>query len=504
MSARRRPGGRLIVLAVLSAAAFAYAAVRAVRIPIVHDEALTFFFFVSGPWAGTLDPKVPLPENNHFLNSVLSAVSWKVFGGGDLALRIPNLLSYLLFLAATASLALRQSTASLTVAAFLLLNAQAFAVEFFSLSRGYGLGLAFLAAGIALLVTALERPARPVIPASLGVLSLGLAALAHLSFLLPLASCVTAGLAREAWRLFRRTRRPGREDPEPSLLVPLGVALPFLLVLVPYAVQLSRARRFFMGGVRGLWSDTVLSLLAVLRERLPADAPRAPLLEVAVAAALLFVAAALLLRPRLLAPVALVPAVLLGLSAAGYEFACRIFGARYPIERAALPLQFLFLAAAAGAGGEWIARRRAGWRIVRAAVFVAAAGASAAFLSAAGTTHTLLWRYDADGPRALADLDRARRERAIDRPVRLGITWLLEPSINYYRVRKKLGWLLPVDRSGLAGGKADFFYFTPQDEPVARSLGAAPLEVYPASGNCLAARGQARAGTSAPTGVNHP
>ncbi|HEX5854182.1 MAG TPA: hypothetical protein VFZ57_01065, partial [Thermoanaerobaculia bacterium] len=65
MSGLPKPRGRVLVLCALSAAAFMYAAVRAVRIPIVHDEALTFFQFVAGPWAGSLDPRIPFPENNN-------------------------------------------------------------------------------------------------------------------------------------------------------------------------------------------------------------------------------------------------------------------------------------------------------------------------------------------------------------------------------------------------------------------------------------------------------
>ena len=488
------PRGRILVLAALSAAAFAYAAIRAVRVPIVHDEAMAYFQFVVGPWAGPLDPRIPFPENNN-LGATLSAAAWKAFGGGALAFRLPNLLAYLLFLVATARLALRQSTAALAIAAFLLLNANAFAVEFFSLARGYGLGLAFLASGVAFLVEALERPGHSSIRASLGVLCLGLAAYAHLSFLFPLAACVAAGFTREAWRFAWRSRSPDSvPSTDPSLLVPLGISVPFLLVLVPYSMELSRNGNFSgAGGLRGLWSDTVVSLLAVLRDRLLEDAPRAPLLEAAVAAAVLFLVAAVLLRPRLLAPVALVPTVFLGLAAAGIELAGLVFGARYPVERAALSLQFLFLAACTGAAGVWIATKRSGWRVVRAVTVVAAFCASAAFLRAANTTHTLTWRYDADNPRMLDDLDQARRERGLTRPVRLGITWLMEPSINYYQFQRGLDWLIPVTRRGLADRNPDFCYWTPKDDETAKALGLAASKAYPISGNRFAPRGLAPA-----------
>jgi hypothetical protein len=482
-----KPRVRVLVLAGLSAAVFAYATVRAIRIPIVHDEALSYFLFIAGRYPGNLHPGIE--ANNHFLNSVLSAASRRLFGEGELPLRLPNLLSLPLFLASTARLALRQRTAALTVAAFLLLNASAFALEFFSLSRGYGLGLAFLASGVALLVGAFERGKSGTARAGLAFLCLGLASLANLAFLLPLAAAVAAGAALEAWRRFARR---GQGAPalceRPSLLIPLILSLPFLIVLVPYAAGLSRRGGFLMGGRRGLWSDTAISLLAVLRNLPPEEAARAPLLEAVLAAVLLLLAAAVLVRPGRLSPLSLVPASLLALTAAGIEVAGRLLGARYPVERAALPLQFLFLAAVTGVAGDWIAERRSGWKQTSAAVFLSATLAVAAFAVAAGTTHTLLWRYDADTPRMLDDLDRARRERGFARPVRLGITWLMEPSINYYRVCGRLDWLLPVTRRGLADRNPDFCYWTPKDDDTARAVGVGVPTTYPTSGNRLAAR----------------
>ncbi|MFI5180302.1 MAG: hypothetical protein ACHQPI_02800 [Thermoanaerobaculia bacterium] len=489
MSATRSPGASVFVLAVLSAGALSYATIRAIRIPIVHDEAITHLLFVAGRWAGSLDPRAPFPENNHYLNSVLSAAAWKTFGGRELSLRLPSLLAYVLFLASTARLSLRQTRGPLIVAAFLLLNANPFVMEFFSLSRGYGLGLAFLAAGVSLLVSALERPRKAAVAASLGIFCFGLAALSHLSFLLPLAAGVAAGGARGAFLLFSRRQPPEPDRPAaPSLLIPLLMSVPFFLVLVPYSIELSRAGRFYMGGTHGLWSDSVVSLLAVLRDRPAEEAARAPLLEMAVAIALLFIAATILLRPHFLNPSVIVPAVLLALTAAGVELAARLFDTRYPVERAALPLQFLFLAAVTAAGGDWIIHERSGWRLVSVAVMLAAILAGANFLRTANTTRTLTWRYDADNLLMLDDLDRARRGRGFTRPVRLGITWLMEPSINYYRTERKLEWMLPVGRGGLTEGDPDFVYFTPKDAETARHLNLAPVATYPDSGNQLAAR----------------
>ena len=139
-----------------------------------------------------------------------------------------------------------------------------------------------------------------------------------------------------------------------------------------------------MGGSRGLWSDTAVSLLAVLRYLPPEEAPRAPLLEAVLAAVLLLLAAAVLVRAAPALAPSLVPASLLALTVAGIEVSGRLLGARFPVERAALPVQFLFLAAATGVAGDWIAGRRSGWKPASAAVFLSAGLAVAAFAAAAG------------------------------------------------------------------------------------------------------------------------
>ena len=415
-----KPRGRVLVLAALSAAAFAYAAVRAVRIPIVHDEALTYFLFVAGRYAGHLEPGSTFEVNNHFLNSVLSAdvpaalrgrragppasesplpaalsrrdgaprspaADRGAHGGGVPPAQrgAPSPWSSSLSPAGTAW-ASRSSRRAWRCSS--------------TLSNGRGAGTA---------------------RAGLAFLCLGLASLANLSFLLPLVAAWRPG---PPWKRGDDSRAAARELPAlretPSLLVPLALSLPFLIVLVPYATELSRRGRFNMGGSRGLWSDTAVSLLAVLRNLPPEEAPRAPLLEAVLAAVLLLLAAAVLVRPGRLSPLSLVPASLLALTTAGIGARAADSSARrYPVERAALPVQFLFLAAATGVAGDWIAERRSGWKSVSAAVLLSAVLAVAAFAAARRDDAHLIWRYDADNPRMLDDLDRARRERGV-RPTR--------------------------------------------------------------------------------------
>ena len=60
------------------------------------------------------------------------------------------------------------------------------------------------------------------------------------------------------------------------------------------------------------------------------------------------------------------------------------------------------------------------------------------------------WTYDMETKKIMKEII-ARHEK--DEPgknnIKVGINWLFEPSMNYYREIWKLDWLQPLDRNGL-------------------------------------------------------
>ncbi len=130
----------------LSLVAFIYAALRAAYVPVVHDEAATFFHYVQLdsyiPWHALWD------ANNHILNSALAHASVNIFNDGIFWLRLPNLLCFILFayfLNKLASLCKNNFVRWLLILAMLTAS---FQLEFFSFARGYGMSSAFLLGAI--------------------------------------------------------------------------------------------------------------------------------------------------------------------------------------------------------------------------------------------------------------------------------------------------------------------------------------------------------------------
>jgi hypothetical protein len=56
----------------------------------------------------------------------------------------------------------------------------------------------------------------------------------------------------------------------------------------------------------------------------------------------------------------------------------------------------------------------------------------------------------------------ALTNRATPNKINLGINWIFEPTINYYRISRNLKWLNEVNRNGVEGN-FDFYYVFPED-----------------------------------------
>lgn len=126
------------VLFGLAMVLFAYALVRAHTVSFSYDESYTYLQHVRKDmfYQQAYDQ---MGGNHHLLNVWGMWVSMKLFGTSELALRLPNLLAYVLYLYATARIALKAPWGVTAIACFILLNAHPYLIDFFSLARGYGL-----------------------------------------------------------------------------------------------------------------------------------------------------------------------------------------------------------------------------------------------------------------------------------------------------------------------------------------------------------------------------
>ena len=109
---------------------------------------------------------------------------------------------------------------------------------------------------------------------------------------------------------------------------------------------------------------------------------------------------------------------------------------------------------------------------------------AAAELAQANLSRTYLWPHDAATRQVMRSVA-ALAAPAPHESVRMVVSWPLEPSVNFYRVVRRLGGLAPVSRARPQPG-ADLYYLLEEDRQVVRELGLTVCREYHGAGTLLA------------------
>lgn len=121
---------------------FSYIVFRGFSLGLTHDEALTYKI-IQG------DEILKNTANHHWLNTYLSSFFAHLFGTKEWVLRLPNMLSFVVFWFYLYQVAKTYLSASFTqIALLFLLCGNPFVLDFFALCRGYGISLACVTASL--------------------------------------------------------------------------------------------------------------------------------------------------------------------------------------------------------------------------------------------------------------------------------------------------------------------------------------------------------------------
>ncbi|HEV2690958.1 MAG TPA: hypothetical protein VGV35_20520, partial [Bryobacteraceae bacterium] len=156
-----------------------------------------------------------------------------------------------------------------------------------------------------------------------------------------------------------------------------------------------------------------------------------------------------------------------------------LLGLLYPVDRTGLYFLALMPIAVMTGGGRWMP----------ISVF-ASAMVLIAFACQWNTRFFYVWRFDADTKEIMRVLEQRVGKAA--GPVRLGISWPLDPSISFYRATRGDTWMAPVDRRG-PDGQYDYYVITPpmtdlklDDRPVLAKRSLTTIYEGPVSKTVLA------------------
>src|SRR5690606_16688726 len=127
---------------------FSYVTTRVFTVPVTIDEAWTLYSFVRHPVWDIITAKNP-STNNHVLNTLLTKLS-TVFSEKEFFLRLPNLLSLILYIYGSYMLTQMQvKNRLLAFAMFAMLLTNFTLLDFFDFCSGYGLSIGLMMISIA-------------------------------------------------------------------------------------------------------------------------------------------------------------------------------------------------------------------------------------------------------------------------------------------------------------------------------------------------------------------
>ncbi len=475
------------MLFVLGILIFTYTLLRAGLLSITWDESQSYHEYIRNHTI-LLDRYDFMSANNHILNTLGGIIFTELFGVSEFTLRIPALIAHVLFLFFSAKLVLGFGNKWMAVSAFLILNTNPFLLDFFSLSRGYGISLGLMMVSVYYLygVHLNGRKTKDI------TLTVVFAALATLGNLTLLNYCVVSFgvitlLVFYDYKQSGKTLFAGIQATIRKMLLPGILLLLFLAFILPISFDLRAVGALFMGGEIGLWTDTLGTIVPRLWYELDFNywLQRATKLFFFL---IFFSAAAFVFyqarkkqttkRTEFLLSLLLILFLII-LSTVVQHYLLQTL---YLIERTVLFLFVLLMLIFVFFMNEFSdgAPRRQNILHVFALLF------SLHLLFSMNLKYVHEWKEDCETKDMLSDLIKLRTEPEEKFNLTLGLPLSLESSINYYREVSQLTWLNETSRDKNINYLNDYFFLRPMDT-INRDMDSLEIiKTYPLTRNILA------------------
>jgi hypothetical protein len=423
-----------------SALLFIYVFVRAYELSFTHDESLSYTILNGNEvFAAT--------ANNHILNTKLMALSRNLFGNSEIALRLPNVLAFLVYMLSSYLIIRRTKSTIVLFGWFCFLVINPFTIEFFSLARGYGISLSMVMLSLHFLLqignsSSLDK--NNIIAVSGSLLFAILAVIANLS-------CINYLLSLQAILAFRFLLKGKWPSAKPYWII-IGLSTFPLIIVVRQLLDLQKANELYFGNnhfLEGLKSLILESTGSIFYSETLALIAQL-IIFLAFVAGVSKIIYTRNLQSSFSLVVQVISLILLGLFVEHY-----LFGAKFPHERTAIyyiPILtvFLYLFFTEIKGSLTLFPARA--NSILSVIFICLVLVN--FLIDANIRHTKTWRYDSH-TKDVMKLVKEKNESA-DTVQTISNHWLFEPSINYYISTLKIN-MNTANRDGIHQS-TDFIY----------------------------------------------
>jgi hypothetical protein len=452
----------LTITALISLFIFSYISTKATTSSFTFDESFTYNFYVHNSFMDIISHRHPY-TNNHLLNSLFMKYSELAFGNSELALRLPNLLMLLVFFTYL-FLLFKKSNPILSLSIFALVATNIYLIDFFGLARGYGISIGFMMMSIYHLIESFNSTKKKHL--ILFHVSAVLTILSHFTMLdFYVAALFVFNLIK-----FLETKFIFKEKYSFYKTNKINI-IAFLLSLIVLYEPVRRVVKFNVfdsGGKLGFMEDTINSIVNTTFINIPINSIETKALQILILL-LLLIPFFIILRKTILrnqdffknykALIAVNLILLIVLSETVFQH--YLFKTDYLAGRFALFIYPLFMLNVAFLF-EYIIRKRF-LNIILGGLFTLAILSTFNFYTHRNCYACGEWTYDMETKNAMQAFvsDQKNNELKQD-SVKLGVNWLFEPTVNFYRQTWYINKLAPVTRKTIKSN-CDYYYILNSD-----------------------------------------
>ncbi len=460
-----------IALLICSILLLLYTGYRSYSLSFTHDESYSFNNYYNLSFTEILTYNFyPIIANNHILNSICMKWLGEQFGNSEFILRLHSFLAHIVYLIFTYFILKEFKSKFILVFGFIILNCNPYLLDFFSLARGYALSIALMIVSLYAFILYLKYNKYGALVLSLLIALLGI--LANFSLM-----SYTAALIIVYELVFIIQKEKIRSIFKKNIPIAITIMVMFLIYEGPIKVLISYNQLNF-GGEKGLWEETVISSICSYLYSPPFSEFLVWILKILII--LVSVSSLIILviqfkhkSQNYFSYISIILILIL----LSNVFQHIYLNGSYFSNRFALFLVPLFFFSFINiicfliSKNKWL---HSGGYVVSLFILSCSIYIS---LTEMNFNHFSNWTYDANIKDMLADLS---KEKKGNQKIKLGVTWLFEPSLNFYRETQSLYWLDYVNRDGL-NGEYDYYYVDPSELESFNIENKILLKVYPDS-----------------------
>ncbi|MFH2141695.1 MAG: hypothetical protein ABIJ97_04690 [Bacteroidota bacterium] len=450
-----------IIILLLGIAIFIYILVKATISSFTIDESFSYLNYVHTSFMDIISFK-SWYTNNHIMNSLLMKYSEQLFGNSEISLRLPNLLLFSVYMVYS-YLLFKRINQFLAIIIFVLLCTNNSLIDLFGLARGYGLSFGFMLMSLYHFVQSFyDQKTKNVILFHVGALFGVLSSFILIDFYLALIIIYNVVIFIDSKFILHK-----------KFHFIASNKVHIIPVLINIIILYEPIRRVIMnsdldfGGRNGFYSDTVTSLIYYSLNSLSIPS------IVWIIAKIIFTGIVLLSFIIIIRMIIrgdqtffikhkglIISNLLIIFLSIAIILQHIIFRADYPIARFSL---FLFPIYIIHLGFLLMYFNDYYKRVVSILALSLALISCTSFILKADLRSCSEWGFDMETKNMIQILTEYHSKNDNDSAkIKIGINWLFEPTINFYRQTKNINWLLPADRMGISSN--DDYYYVFKDE----------------------------------------